>query len=187
MSMIAFVDTETLGLHPDRHAIWEVALVLYDPDADEVTDCHEWQPTLTDEELAQGDPIGMEIGRFAQRRLKPEGQTPKYDMVREFIELTDGAHLAGAVVSFDEERLRRLADRLYLRHCWHYHLIDVEAVAVGALAARGVAPSLPWKSDALGEALGVGIDEEDRHTAMGDAMWALQMYRAAVAAEGDDR
>lgn len=182
--MIAFVDTETLGLHPDRHAIWELGLVLYDEDRGQVLSRHLWQPSLTDEELERGDPIGMEIGRFAQRRWPENDLCSKRDMMRGFIRLTEGAHLAGAVVSFDEERLRRLAEQLGLSHGWHYHIIDVEAVAIGALAARSQLPSLPWKSDDLGQALGVTVADEDRHTALGDAEWALRMYRSAVEGVG---
>jgi hypothetical protein len=68
---------------------------------------------------------------------------------------------------------------------WHYHLIDVEALAVGYLAGRGSAdlfhPSaLPWKSDDLSAALGITVRDEDRHTALGDAKWARAIYDAVM-------
>lgn len=31
MTVLAFVDTETTGLDPDRHEIWEVALIVRRP------------------------------------------------------------------------------------------------------------------------------------------------------------
>jgi len=88
-------------------------------------------------------------------------------------------------------------------------LIDVEALAVGYLNGRRArqneivdryplendgepAPGLvrwndpiehsrpPWKSDALAAAVGVTVSEEDRHTAIGDARWAMRIYDAVT-------
>ena len=63
-----------------------------------------------------------------------------------------------------------------------YHLIDVEALAVGWVCAwdrtdgrPGITP--PWRSDDLSTALGVPPPAKDtRHTALGDAAWALAIY-----------
>lgn len=191
---VCFIDTETTGLDPDRHQIWEVALIT--PDARE----HVWQFPV-DEMTA--DPFALKIGRYWDRRW-PEGirEVSDLDAIYEahsqksrrknfpsqgraikpgknwcehFRELTAGLHLAGAVVSFDEERLRRLLHRNGVLHRWHYHLVDVEALASGKL---GVAP--PWKSDDLSAALGVTVSEEDRHTALGDAKWAMRIYDAVM-------
>ncbi|HTE66667.1 MAG TPA: hypothetical protein VK736_10485, partial [Candidatus Binatia bacterium] len=76
---------------------------------------------------------------------------------------------------------------------WHYHLIDVEALAVGWLsglrsettlatgAYAGFVPSLPWDSDDLSRACGVEpASEAERHTALGDARWAMRLYDAIV-------
>lgn len=184
MSVIAFIDTETLGLDPDRHAIWEVGMVLYDTDQRCIMLELEEQIWLTEEEIAAGDPVGMEIGGF-NTRYDPDLALPRDDVMSEVIGLTaGGVHLAGAVPSFDEERLRRLALSLDLEPGWHYHLIDVENIAIGyLLAARKSWTTyedwtwpLPWKSDPLLERLGVSISEEDRHTALGDARWAMRVY-----------
>lgn len=176
---IAFVDTETLGLDPDRHAIWEVGLVLYDADAQTATSEHLWQLQLSDEQIEAGDPVGMEIGRFDER-YEAATATSVENFLFSFIELTRGTHLAGAVVSFDEERLRRLAASHGREHAWHYHLIDVEVLALGywSSAYGREAIPLPWKSDWIAGELDVEISEEDRHTALGDARWAMRMYEA---------
>lgn len=78
MSTIAFLDTETLGLDPDKHAIWEVGLVLYDTAARKIESEHLWQIALTAETIAEGDPVGMEIGGFANRPwyLAPPPEPP---------------------------------------------------------------------------------------------------------------
>lgn len=178
--LIAFVDTETLGLDADKHAIWEVGLVLYDHADRTVVAEHLWQIALTAEQLTNGDPIGMEIGGFDQRYDMTTASVPAR-FLAEFIALTQGAHLAGAVVSFDEERLRRMALAHGQKPGWHYHIIDVEAMALGALAAHGEVFPLPWKSDPLSERFGVQVSEDDRHTALGDARWAMRLFEALPA------
>ena len=208
MTGICFIDTETTGLDPDRHAIWEVALIT--PGGDE----HVWQFPVN--EMA-ADPFALNIGRYWDRRwgtdndvsvldaiyeahnaksrrknFPDEGRAIRPDVTwaRRFRDLTAGCHLAGAVVSFDEERLRRLLHGLGVLHRWHYHLVDVEALAVGYLAAKIAASngaadpgliSLPWDSDMLSAALGVTVSDEDRHTALGDARWARAIYDAVTA------
>jgi hypothetical protein len=208
---VAFVDCETTGLDPVKHSIWEVALIT--PDGAERV----WQFPV-DEMTA--DPFALNIGRYWDRRWSSDNDVPELDAIyhaherksrrknfpaegravtpsatwcRHFRELTAGLHLAGAVVSFDEERLRRLLRRNGVLHRWHYHLIDVEALAVGYLSgssAFGQSPSgskraeirqlvrPPWKSDELSAALGVTVSGEDRHTALGDARWAKRIYGA---------
>jgi hypothetical protein len=76
-----------------------------------------------------------------------------------------------------------------LAPAWHYHLVDVEALAVGYLHGRhsdvilpdeGYARiSPPWKSDDLSRAVGVEpATDDERHTALGDARWAMRLYDA---------
>ncbi len=186
---VCFVDTETTGLDPDRHQIWEVGLIL--PDGSE----HEWQLPV---DLSRADPIALNIGRFHERR-KPDywdgalGGTTLADpavFAYDFVRLTRGLHLAGAVVSFDADRLWRLLRANGECPMWHYHLIDVEALAAGWLAGRGGKPAddrgygadfrPPWRSDALSLAVGIDADDFDRHTALGDARWAKAIYEAVM-------
>jgi len=111
--------------------------------------------------------------------------------------ILDGAHLVGAVPSFDAAFLEPFLRRHGQAACWHYHLIDVEALAVGYLAGRwtqaradGMAAEagpfvvpMPWDSDALSSAIGIAVSDEDKHTALGDARWAKAMYDAVLGAE----
>lgn len=176
MSGVAFIDTETLGLDPDHHPIWEVGLIL--PDGGEFC----WQIEVTGRELGLAHPKALEIGRFDERYDKTAEAEPSAVVAGKLsLLIPQGCHLAGAVVSFDEERLRRLFWRHGLVPPWHYHLIDVEALAAGWLAAavEDVAPTVcrpPWKSDELSRAVGVDPDRFDRHTALGDARWAKAIY-----------
>lgn len=211
MTRPCFIDTETTGLDPDRHAIWEVALIT--PDKNE----HVWQFPV--DEMA-ADPFALNIGRYWERRWDTDNDVSELNAIyeahnaksrrmnfpdegraiqpgaawaRHFRDLTAGCHLAGAVISFDEERLRRLLHSLGVLHRWHYHLIDVEALAAGFLNGfshtqqggktkdrfRDIAAP-PWKSDDLSAALGVTVSDEERHTALGDAKWAMRTYDAVM-------
>lgn len=187
---LAFVDTETTGLDADRHEIWEVGLIV-----DGVE--HHWFLPVR---LATADPFALNIGRYYERhpleqpdvKLAETDYATQMQFVEEFAQLTIGRHLVGAVISFDEERLRRLIRSYNRLERWHYHLIDVEALTAGALAeaARNEKGELarltmehaapPWNSDDLSNAYGVDPGHFDRHTALGDARWAKAIYEAVM-------
>lgn len=182
--MIVAVDTETLGLDPDRHPIWEAAAIVYDEERDAVRARFVWQIRLTADDLDRADPIALRIGRFEERRASDDELLDPAEFAAAFAEITTGAHLLGAVPSFDEERLRRLLARHDVEHGWHYHLIDVETLAIGYLLGRtgrldapNVARHLPWNSAELTDALGIDVEESSKHTALGDAEWALAIWR----------
>jgi hypothetical protein len=180
---VAFVDTETIGLDPDVHPIWEVAVI--DPYGVDRT----WQIQVTARELSLAHPKALEIGRFEERYDKTLKAQPAEEVAWEIWNLLsayDRVHLAGAVVSFDEERLRRLFWQWNLGIPWHYHLVDIETLAAGYCAAldaeQSRMPSLapPWDSEDLSRAVGVEPDSYERHTALGDAKWAKAVYEAVM-------
>lgn len=196
---LAFVDTETTGLDPDLHEIWEVGLIIRETDEDRE---YLWQLPV---DLGRADAVALRIGHFHERRWPGQGleSEPKYaerdarkrdgarlteprSFARDFAALTRGRHLVGAVPSFDDERLRKLLRANGACPEWHYHLIDVEALAVGYLYGRSDADfqmhpdpriPLPWNSNDLTERLGIVVPPADvRHTALGDARWAKSIY-----------
>lgn len=197
MSGLAYLDTETTGLDPDVHQIWEVGLIIDDQE-------YVWQLPV---DLGRADARALDIGHFHERRQPPArdsgraieaikgrqgyGAVPAMavsQFAHRFAELTWGRHLVGAVVSFDEERLRRLLRANGACPGWHYHLIDVEALAVGWLYRQPVGGAgrlqLPWDSRDISRAAGVDPDEFDQHTALGDARWAKALYEACCG-DGD--
>lgn len=196
MSDLCFIDTETTSLGSDRRA-WEIGMVLRQegrPDTE-----HAWFVSAGDLDLGYADPTSLKIGRFYERHPEAAnrwvtglpGCRPEWDVLGEVEQLTRGAHLVGAVVSFDADVLGQRMRANGICPSWHYHLIDIEALAVGYLshsAARGgdgqelkgSITALPWKSDALSRAAGVDPDDFDRHTALGDARWARAIYDAVM-------
>lgn len=170
MTRLAFLDTETTGLDPDLHEVWEVGVIVREDDGTE-TEEHWFLPV----DLGRADAVALRIGGFHDRYDRE--LVERLDLfARDFAKLTRGCHLVGAVISFDEERLRRLLRSNGACPEWHYHLIDIEALVAGQF---GVQP--PWKSDELGAMVGTLVSDEDRHTAIGDARWAKAVYDAVMA------
>jgi len=215
VSTLVFLDTETTGLDPDRHAIWELACIVADHPDESYNGEWLWQikPDLT-----VADPTALRIGQYYRRnqlwRAEPrravilaspwwtdkqrdvpypsEGTTV-VDIARVLARMLDGAHMVGAVPSFDAAFLTRFLRAYGQAATWHHHLVDVEALAVGALATRpegrhllSAAEALalsrqPWDSNELSHAVGVEPKDFDRHTALGDARWARAIYDAVMA------
>lgn len=207
MTPLVFVDTETTSLHPGLRRPWEIGMIRRNPDGSE----RRITILIPDVDLSNADPTSLQVGRFDERaaygRKRPEGLPADTCVMAEeraaevVYDWTTGAHLVGAVPDFDAVTLDRMLRRHGRFPRWHYHLIDVETLAVGwlnGIAAHGhssVACSdspidcavargeerqlltLPWKSDDLSRACGVEPPTaENRHTAMGDADWAKRWF-----------
>ena len=173
MTSLVFLDTETLGLDI-TDPIWEVAAIRREPDGTETR--HHWHiggefgqpftPALDFPERFRAD--------FDRRYGVDQAIEPRAYVARQ-LELLfhDRPHVVGAVPNFDTERIARQLDV----DGWHYHLIDVENLAVGYLAGRGEPlPPLPWNSDDLSRAIGIDPDDYRRHEAMADVEWARDIY-----------
>jgi hypothetical protein len=212
VTTLAFIDTETTGLDPDHHEVWEVGLILRRDDSRAE---YVWQLPV---DLSKADPIALNIGRFHDRRgqlgttsylpgpdafdqsgeVSPSGNPIGAKVLHPsnlgwwsgmFARLTWGAHMVGAVPSFDDSRLARLLRRHGACPGWHYHLIDVETLAAGYVLGLDeesgvddggeyarVARVLPWSSEDLSRRVGVDPDGFDRHTALADARWAEAIF-----------
>ena len=184
---LCFLDCETDGVHPGRKP-WEIAMIRRDPNGTETTE-HFYLSI----DLSTADPNGLRIGGFYDRHpmgRRLSGATgPKGNQVRPITSaapliarMTHGTHIVGAVPNFDTEILERLLRDNGLTPAWHYHLVDVENLAVGYLTGQGQQLQPPWSSDAITSALGLPpVDERERHTALGDARWAMRIYDRVMA------
>lgn len=194
---LCFIDVETDGLHPGKR-VWEVAMIRREPDrtADgtPVESSHHFFVGI---DLRNSDLHGLQVGGFWDRHpsgRKLSGKEPsptdlrgvtcKHDAAKEIMRVTFGTHLVGVNPAFDADTLTGLLRSEGYLPAWHYHVLDVSAMAMGWLNADAstyregpVAP--PWKSDELAAACGVEpAADSDRHTALGDARWAMRWYDA---------
>ena len=179
-ALLAFCDTETTSLRPDRRA-WEIAVITRDTAGNDAE--HRWFVNRDDLDLGNADVMSLKIGRYYDRHPQEAGlplestgdlaggnfPPGEYDVLLEVERLTRGAHIVGAVPNFDTEVLGARMRAHGICPSWHYHLCDVEALAVGwlhrhaailenrhhsieeATALRALA-SPPWKSDDLSAA-----------------------------------
>jgi hypothetical protein len=198
-SPLCFLDTETTGVHPGRLA-WEFAAIRREPNGDQ-TEHH----MFIEIELDDADPFGLRVGRFYERHpvgrylsgldekdptdptilTGPASRPPllsPYAAAQRIARITHGAHIVGAVPNFDTETLAALLRNQGLTPAWHYHVICVETLIVGQLAARGESVAPPWSSNDLSTKMGVVVEKCDRHTALGDAQWARDLYDAVMSA-----
>lgn len=121
-----------------------------------------------------------------RHRFDPAYAVPVADAAAAVHYWTDGAHVVGAVPDFDTSRLAPLLRAAGLEPGWHYHLIDIETLAVGYLHGAGRGAELlqrPWDSDVLSRLVGVEppVQGQGRHTALGDARWARDVWDAVTA------
>lgn len=190
-SQLVYVDVETTGLIHGIHVPWEVALITD-------TGPHRWLIQLTPGQLMDADPVALKVGGFHERHPQgnrfdrhavPLGRQIEAEDPRTVAgaigRLTHGKHLVGACVWFDEQMIRVLCQRQAVSFEPHYHLIDVESLALGCLLGRtttvyreGVLATLglPWKSSDLWRAIGLDLDGFEKHTALGDAQLARAVF-----------
>lgn len=197
-SKVIAIDSETTDTGPNRR-IWDLALIVLGEDRP--TDAraggmpgrpgaYQWYIDVEDLDLGNANPFSLNVGKFYERHpqmnLSSQGLVRReVEVLRQVERLTRGAHLLGAVPNFDADVLDRRMRAHGILPSWHYHLCDIEAMAVGYLHGTGYAAefpdrmTLPWKSDELSRACGVEPPSEDeRHSALADADWALRWYEA---------
>lgn len=196
---LVFIDTETTGTHPDRRP-WEIAMIRRENGIDTRIVIQ-----ISDVDLSHAQPKGLEVGGFYKRHRSYATASEWKDGVLFYREnlaavavekWTRGAHLIGVNPAFDDKTLDAMLRRHNLIPAWHYHVIDVSAMGLGylrGLADHGhssiscapfstssanvetIAP--PYKSDQIAAACGVPpLPDHLRHTALGDATWAMQWY-----------
>lgn len=181
---LCFVDTETDGVHPGRKA-WDVALIRREPSG-ELTE----RQFYVDIDLSTADPFGLKVGGFYERHpigryisgAVDEIPNSRFDgdhlgpaaAAFEIARMTHGAHLVGAVPSFDAEVFDRLLREFQLIPAWHHRLLCVESLTSGHLGRH------VGGLRRCAEALGMTPDAEVEHTALGDAWTCVAIWNTII-------
>lgn len=182
MSILVAIDTETLGLAV-HHPIWELALIRREPDRAQVE--HHW---FVQHEAADLGDLPESFRTDYETRYDAHAAIRTRDLaviLRHLLRPIDGQQpiLIGSNPSFDAERIGyQIADDL--PGLWHYRAVDSATLAAGWIKGRDAAINavssdalltLPWKSDDLAASIGIE-PAKGRHTALGDARWALAVW-----------
>ena len=180
-----FLDTETTGLHDDRRA-WEIAMARREGGNTRVVTIF---VDVDDIALADADPAALRIGRFHERHpglgaALPEGalhlrETEAVALVDDW---TAGAEIFGINPLFDTECLEAAMRRHGRVPRWWRTPVDVAVLARGFVLGQGITATPHRGSDRLSAQCGVAAPVEDRHTALGDAMWTLRWFDHMMAA-----
>jgi oligoribonuclease (3'-5' exoribonuclease) len=117
MTDLVFLDTETTGLDPEKHEVWEIAWAVNDWSVEVRTLPHD---------LATADPEALRMNGYWQRGLigAPDVRTDL--MLKDILK---GNTLVCANPTFDRMFLRKR----WGGEPWHYRSIDVESMALLAL------------------------------------------------------
>lgn len=178
MTKIVFVDIESTSLRHDRRA-WEIALISrYDTgDVEDTFLIHDHHLDLGNAEL-----MSLKIGRFHERHPRYSGDMSvtlwhEGDALQEIERLTRDAQLVGAVPSFDAETLAARMRAHGICPSWRHRLRCVESLTCGFLGREvgGLAK--------CAEALGIVVDQDAEHTALGDARMTRAIWDRVFAAD----
>lgn len=168
---LAFIDTETTGLSADALA-WELAVIRrfgFDPgDREErlLLQIEGFFPAMF-------EPAALEVAGFGERY----GCTPGAVVVSPaaaaltLVGMLEGFHLVGANPAYDAGVVASLLRGHGYEPSWHFRLVDVEALGMGALRLPA-----PKGLQATARALGIDFHPEEMHTAMGDAELARKIH-----------
>lgn len=190
---LVFLDTETTGLHPDRRP-WEIAMIRAEgPETGaKIKGC---TIVISDIDISHADPTALAMNGFYERHPhfteavtsvpipQPHGtwlfteETAAAKVER----WTRGATIVGANPSFDTITLDAMLRRHKLVPSWHHRLIDVESLTAGHLGTLGDDGRLLGLTRCA-DALEIQYDKDSTHTADGDAILALLVYRKLVQA-----
>jgi hypothetical protein len=174
---VAFLDTETTGLDPVLHRVWEVGLIVGGEE-------YHWFVDQTDDSPI--DPIAADISGFHER-YDSEAATPAWAVASQIHALIDGHTIVGANPMFDLVRITPWWQELGWEVPWHYRPICIESVLYGSYRGwegigqwNGEPIDVPWRASELYERVtGMVAPEEGLHTALGDARYVKALWDRA--------
>jgi hypothetical protein len=196
---LVFLDTETTGLDEHYDMPWEVSWINRD-----LTGVREDIETsvFVQHNTERAEKLPEPFRTDYLKRYKADEAISKARLADMLGLVFQGRpHLIGAVPGFDTVRLTQILAGQFRLPPWHYHVIDVENVALGFLIGKlsdeyvsfGVKQAIretvfrltshgkSIRHDDLALLLGVDVDLYDRHTSLGDCRLVRDEWDAMTA------
>lgn len=179
---IVVLDTETDGLH-DQRMPWEIAVYRSLPGVLGGKRWDLWHVYIDTVDTVYADPVALRIGRWHERfphqdrvYTMSDPATPSNGSVVDaelgahlIHRITDGKWIVGANPAFDMGAMGNLMARFGLSPRWKYRPVCVSNYA----AAQQSPPILPRGLVGTAEMLRIDMQDDDMHTAVGDARLTL--------------
>jgi DNA polymerase III alpha subunit (gram-positive type) len=159
MRDLIFLDTETTGLDPAIHEVWEIAFAINDSGV---------LSGFVPHSLATADPVALAVNNYWNRNIE-RVVNPRFEFALRGC--VADATIVGANPAFDAAFLRAR----WGVAPWHHRLIDVESMALTFLGYQRPKGLFDLAAD-LAER-GHNIPAPN-HTAAGDVLTTRAVYRA---------
>ncbi|UCS93954.1 3'-5' exonuclease [Echinicola marina] len=175
---ILFIDTETGGLNPLQHPLLSIGLVVWEDF--ELTSSKE---ILIFEEGLTPDNRALDINKIDINDHRKKALSPKEAIneiktfLRKNFELDNKVTLAGHNINFDVNFLRFFLDRNnddFGRYFSH-RFIDTSSILY-FLYLSGKLKEKAVSSDRAFDLFGINFNQENRHTALADAIATAQLF-----------
>jgi len=173
---LAFIDTETTGLNPEKHEIIELGCVLVRqiPQAGkgpklEVID--EFEYKIRPEHLDVAEPDALRINGYTPEKWKDA--KPLLEVMEDFAQRTRGAAFVAHNMAFDLGFVDKAFQRAGVRNLMHYVKIDTISFAYSKLFHEPKVEK--FSLAALCEFY--GIKNETAHTALSDAKATFEVFK----------
>jgi DNA polymerase III epsilon subunit-like protein len=191
MTRLAFIDVETTGTDSRLHDIWEIGLVI-DVDG-RLTAAAPPTSWLIEPRVPMADPRSLAMNGFYDRApkwrgdgLEREWANPRHVAMRLTQHMRD-AIPANCNVHFDLSFLLPFVRQHGGVPSWHYSPIDVKSMAYGREADRPNDLPLAASTNTILELYGIKNDGPERHTALGDALLARDLFYAILGRQDYER
>jgi DNA polymerase III alpha subunit (gram-positive type) len=161
MTDLIFLDTETTGLDPELHEVWEIAYAINDGFV---------ETTKIPHSLATADPKALELNGYFSRGGDLSNMAPAVELRMK--QLFAGNTLVCANPTFDRMFLRKR----WGYEPWHYRSIDVESMAFAIFEYDQPQGLAVIRNDLI--LLGYDNIPEPNHSAGGDVNTLRECYKA---------
>ncbi len=165
---LAFIDTETTGVELD-HELTEIAVIRANPFNFSVID--EWESKIKPVCIDNADPDALKITGYSEEKWADA--PPEEEVLKIFLQKTDGAILVGHNITFDWYYIHKALARYRFKPTFLYRALDTVSIAWQKL--RNETENMG--SFSLGELCDhFEISRENAHTALDDARTTYKVF-----------